>query len=51
MNEFMNMSVSFYQNVKVSPCGFSLCLRSTLKKGAFLPCEEEGTAGMLRPQI
>jgi hypothetical protein len=33
MNEFMNVSVSFYQNIKISPCDFSLCLRSTLKEG------------------
>jgi hypothetical protein len=45
MNEFMNMSVSFYQNIEVFPCDFSFWLRS------LLPCKEEVRAVMLRPQI
>jgi hypothetical protein len=49
MNEFMNLSVSFYQNIEVSPC--DLCLRSTLKEEELLLCEEEGAADMLRLQI
>jgi hypothetical protein len=36
MNEFMNMSVSFYQNAKVSPCDFSPLFKVIIEGGGII---------------